>query len=57
MCWIRGQSLGRKYDAMWMAFACQISLSLRLYFCGFRVAKNLSSVPMQKYDTITYSAL
>ena len=57
MCWIKGQSLGRKYDAMWIAFACQISLSLRLYFCGFRVAKNLSSVPMQKYDTITYSAL
>ena len=27
---LKGQSLGKKYDAMWIALACQISLSLRL---------------------------
>lgn len=42
---------------MWIAFACQISLSLRLYFYGLRVARNLSSVPIQKYETMTYNAL
>ena len=40
-----------------MALACHISLSFKLYCYGLIVARNLNSVPMQKYDTITYSAL
>ena len=38
---INGQSLGRKNEAIWIALACHISLSFKLYFSLFKVAKNL----------------
>ena len=57
MCWINGQSPGRKNEAMWMAFACQHSESLRLNFPGLSTDKKRSSVPTQKKATIRYKHL